>query len=103
VTVSEDDLDQDWGGALPPFAALVAALGDIDEDEEDDEDAAARAKAVDVEQITLTLAIEMSVEPAGSGALLVRGSTPTQWTETSVMPVFHTLTMPIEKATDGEE
>ena len=98
--------------ALPPFAALIAALGDVDEpddDEEDDAYAAARGRVIDVDRITLTLAIEMSVEPAEAGSLRVRGSTPTQWTETSVMPVFHKLTMHIahsensEQATDGEE
>jgi len=97
----EDD-DDGTSDTLPPFAALVAALGDIDEDDDDDE-ADARARVVDVDRITLTLAIEMSVESAGAGALRVRGSTPTQWTETSVMPAFHKLTMHIEKAADGEE
>ena len=101
MTDWEND-EQDASDALPPFAALVAALGDIDEDD-DDEDADVRARVVDIDRITVTLAIEMSVEPLGTGSLRVRGSTPTQWTETSVMPVFHKLTMHIEKATDGEE
>lgn len=101
----ENDVDSASSDALPPFAALVAALGDVDEADED-EYAEARARIMDVDRITLTLAIEMSVEPAEAGSLRVRGSTPTQWTETSVMPVFHKLTMHIEhseQSVNGEE
>jgi len=101
----ENDVDSASSDALPPFAALIAALGDVDEADED-EYAEARARIMDVDRITLTLAIEMSVEPAEAGSLRVRGSTPTQWTETSVMPVFHKLTMHIEhseQSVNGEE
>jgi len=103
----ENDVDSASSDALPPFAALIAALGDVDEaDEDEDEYAEARARVMDVDRITLTLAIEMSVETAEAGSLRVRGSTPTQWTETSVMPVFHKLTMHIEhseQSANGEE
>lgn len=83
--------DKGTESALPPFGDLVAGLADIDED--DDAIAAARAGIMRIERITLALSVELEVAPAGTGELTVHGSTPTQWTETTVMPVFHRLTL----------
>ena len=95
---AEDSEESPW--ALPPFGALVAALGEVDEDDEADEE---RAQIKDIDRISISLAIELAVDSSTSGGLRVHGSTPTQWTETTVMPVFHKLTMHIERDTDGEE
>lgn len=81
-----------WGEDLPPFGVLVEALADI---EPDDDEAVEAAEMMEIEGITLSLAIELAVRGSEDGAPRVRGSTPTQWTETTVLPVFHRLTMHI--------
>ena len=81
-----------WDDDLPPFGVLVEALADI-EPGEDEPDAA--AETMEIEGITLSLAIELAVRESEGGAPRLRGSTPTQWTETTVLPVFHRLTMHI--------
>jgi hypothetical protein len=86
-------------GDLPPFADLVAGLGDIDDE---DDESGVRSTILDIERVAVSLAIECAVDVT-EDALRVLGSTPTQWTETTVMPVFHKLTMHIEKSGDGEE
>ncbi len=82
------------GGAdpyeLPPFAEVVASLADIDDPAEDDD-------AVTVEEIRVGLAIELEVRDPEAAAPRVTGSTPTQWTETTVLPAFHRLTMRITR------
>ena len=81
-----------WGDDLPPFGVLVEALADIEPGEDEPDEAAA---TMEIEGITLSLSIELAVRESESGAPQVRGSTPTQWTETTVLPVFHRLTMHI--------
>ena len=75
---------------LPPFAELVAGLSEIDGDDERERD-----EVMELEGLTLSLAIEMAVRNEEGGFPLVCGSTPTQWTETTVMPAFHRLTLRI--------
>lgn len=105
--VAPDDGDENagFGWALPPFATLVASLGDIGEGEPGDGDSLStdRGDLMEIERVTLSLAIELSVEGRDDGSLRVRGSTPTQWTETTIMPAFHKLTLRIAKNDDGEE
>ncbi len=60
-------------------------------------------RTMDIEGITLSLAIELAVRPDARGQVQVRGSTPTQWTATTVMPAFHKLTMHITREADGQE
>ena len=91
VSDTEDD-DTAWGGDLPPFGVLVEALADI---EPVDDEPNAAADTMEIEGITLSLSIELAVRESEGGAPVVRGSTPTQWTETTVLPVFHRLTMHI--------
>ena len=55
-----------------------------------------------LDEIRLALAIELAVgEEDGEGGTRVMGSTPTQWTETSVMPVFHRLWVRIARTADA--
>jgi hypothetical protein len=90
-TLADGD-EMAWDYDLPPFGVLVEALADI-EPGDDEPDAA--AETMEIEGITLSLAIELAVRETDGGAPVVRGSTPTQWTETTVLPVFHRLTMHI--------
>lgn len=91
---SVDDGDA-WAETLPPFAALVAAMADV----EDDDETGLGDSGLD--EIRLALAIELSVHDGDGGRPRLGGSTPTQWTETTVMPVFHRLAMRIVRATDA--
>jgi hypothetical protein len=105
VTGWEDGRDL---SALPPFADLLAGLADVDLDQLGDEDeseelAQTRAMAMDIERVGLVLPIELTVEPLTDGTVRLAGSTPTQYTETTVMPIFHRLTLHLTKNVDGEE
>jgi hypothetical protein len=77
-----------WGAPLPPLAELVAALADLEGDVE-----------TGLDEIRVGLAVELVV--GGGEDSRVRGSTPTQWTETTVMPVFHRLRLRIGRTTDA--
>ncbi len=55
----------------------------------------------ELEEIVLTLAIELEVRDAGHGEPRVTGSTPLQWTETTVLPVFHRLSLRITRMDDA--
>ena len=80
---------------LPPFADVVGALADIDDATGADDG------TMDVEELRLGLAIELEVRDADGPRPRVTGSTPTQWTETTIMPVFHRLSMRITRETDA--
>lgn len=90
-----------WSADLPPFAELVAGLAQVEDDsEEGAEELATESASVDLEEIKLTLAIELELRDVDGGAPRVTGSTPTQWTETTVLPVFHRLSMRITRTDD---
>jgi hypothetical protein len=89
-TVQETELGGATAYELPPFAEVVASLADIDDPSEDDD-------AVTVEEIRVGLAIELEVRDADAPSPRVTGSTPTQWTETTVLPAFHRLSMRITR------
>jgi hypothetical protein len=91
------DREDEDAYALPPFADLVAGLADVDIDADLDP-----ARAMDVERVTLALPVELTVVPSDDGGVRVRGSTPTQYTETTVMPAFHRLTLHLTKSDDAE-
>jgi hypothetical protein len=88
--------ENDWSDQLPPLAELVAGLSDIDVPDEDE----SAMSAAELEQIRLTLSIELEVREDG-GRTRVTGSTPTQWTETTVLPAFHRLSMRITRSDDA--
>jgi len=76
--------------SLPTLSELVAGLADIGEEAED---AGMRAESVEVD-----LPVEFYVRPASDGEDdgddsdgSIECSPPTQYTETSIMPVFHRL------------
>jgi hypothetical protein len=95
IAPADADEAPSWNEELPPFGVLVTALADI----ENEEGVEAMAS---VEDIRLSLAIEMDVrDEDGTGRPRVAGSTPTQWTETTVLPVFHTLRLHLTRDIDG--
>jgi hypothetical protein len=86
------------GDDLPPLAAmLVALLDDADNtaagDESDDH---VTRQQLSIEEVSITLPVELAVRQAGAGTTVV-ASPPTQYTETTVMPVFHRLSMRLER------
>jgi hypothetical protein len=83
-----------WGAPLPPLAELVAALADLEGDVD-----AVSLDETGLDEIRVGLAVELVV--GGGEDARVRGSTPTQWTETTVMPVFHRLRLRIGRTTDA--
>lgn len=96
-----EPIDPDSGYDLPPFGALIAGLADISEPEDGELDDLSTADIAELEEIKLSLAIELEVRDTDRDAPRVTGSTPTQWTETTVMPAFHRLTMRIAEGYDG--
>jgi hypothetical protein len=86
-----------WSSDLPAFAELVASLGHV----HDGDAAAAAAPSMDLDEVILSLAIELEVRDAESQQPRVTGSTPTQWTETSVLPVFHRLSLRVAREVDA--
>ena len=93
--------EQGWSDELPPLAELVALLGSIDEqdpEDEPDQGAAAAEPCAELEELVLSLAIELEVRDGQGRQPRVTGSTPTQWTETTVLPVFHRLTLHVTRS-----
>ncbi|MGH7694612.1 MAG: hypothetical protein ACRENH_06510 [Gemmatimonadaceae bacterium] len=89
-----------WSTELPAFAELVASLSNVSEPE-DPSVADETERSMDLDEITLSLAIELEVRDADAEQPRVTGSTPTQWTETTVLPVFHRLSMRVARETDA--
>jgi hypothetical protein len=77
---------------LPAFGALLAGLAEID-------DAGDEELAID--EIRIACPVELDVVTEHDTVIEVRGSTPTQWTETTVLPVFHSLGMRITRSDGG--
>ena len=96
LLVDAEAPENDWSDQLPPLAELVAGLSDIDVPDDDE----SAMSAAELEQIRLTLSIELEVREDG-GRTRVTGSTPTQWTETTVLPAFHRLSMRITRSDDA--
>jgi hypothetical protein len=72
--------------ALPMFSALLLGLSVLDADDGPDGEGAAT-----VERIIVGFPTELDVW-TGAGRVIALGSSPpTQYTETTVMPVFHHL------------
>jgi hypothetical protein len=85
----------DW--SLPPIASLVAALADIDEAA-----AVLSDDTITIEELSVASPIELEVVIEDDGALRLTGSTPTQWTETTVLPVFHAIRLTIARSDGGQ-
>jgi len=88
VNQADNELDDDEG--LPPLADLVSGFAAYFEPQ------ANEAMGMIVSDVTVDLPVELDVDVLG----VMRGSTPTQYTETTVMPVFHRLRLRIEASDD---
>jgi len=98
LLVDAEAPENDWSFQLPPFAELVAGLAEIDMS--DDVENEGVIQEAELEEIRLSLSIELEVRDDG-GRTRVTGSTPTQWTETTVLPAFHRLSMRITRSDDA--
>jgi len=76
------DLDDD----LPPLANAVLALADVVPDD-------AEEGVMTLQRLLLSSPVELGVRDAGNAGVLIRGTTPTQRTETTILPVWHQLTL----------
>ena len=89
--------DDSWmDDAVAPFRLLVDALAattDAFVAPAFAPDEPAEGMYVDTMRVTLPFELDMRVEP--DGAVRLAGTAPTQYTRTSVMPVFHSLSMRI--------
>lgn len=79
------------------MAALVAALAEVDESAE-----ALSEGTLSIDALSVSSPIELEVLTKEDGSLRLTGSTPTQWTETTVLPVFHAIRLAIARS-DGEQ
>lgn len=82
---AEDD------GSLPPLADFLVMLAGLDGAE----------GGGTAETIRVDLPVELELESRGEAGLAIGMSPPTQRTETTVLPVFHRLTLHIVR--DGSE
>ena len=74
---------------LPPLSEAVVALTDVIPDDSDD-------RGVTLERLALLSPVELGVGATPWGGLMLRGSTPTQRTETTFLPVWHRLALTLE-------
>lgn len=89
--------------ALPPLAEVVASLVPVfgDEANEVNEDHEAEllppvaVAPLRLEQITLAFPLELEAHTAAGRLVALGASPPTQYTETTIMPVFHHLRLTI--------
>ena len=76
--------------SLLHFSAFVESLtADLGGRVTDEDDIA----SMSVEEVLVTMPVELEISIDESAHLVVGGAPPTQRTETSVMPVFHRLTL----------
>lgn len=89
----EMDADESWvDEALAPFRGFIGMLTATAEPL-DDETAGVRTF---IEALRVSLPFEMDVIVEDSGRVRLAGGPPACYTETSVMPVFHQLTLRVE-------
>lgn len=85
--------------ALPPLAEVVTSLVPVfdqeDEAEVADWPASIAALPLRLEQIELAFPLELEAPTAGGRIVSLGASPPTQYTETTIMPVFHHLRLTI--------
>lgn len=78
--------ERDFTDGLPPFADVVLALAAVAQDD--------RTEAtMDIAQVRVSFPVELEIEADEHGRVSVGGAPPLLRTRTSVMPVFHQLTL----------
>lgn len=81
---------------LMPFADLVQELVAYNGYLEDP----ASGHAMTIERVKLNMPVEIRVTVDDDGTIRLKGSPPTQLTETTIMPVFHQLQMEVMRDDD---
>ncbi|MEP1079876.1 hypothetical protein NDI52_31195 [Leptolyngbya sp. PL-A3] len=76
---------------------LVEQLADFTDPLED----LATGQTLEIERVNIDLPIELNISVNDEGNVTLRSSPPTQTTETTILPVFHRLSLQII-ATDGQ-
>lgn len=84
--------------SLMPFAELCHALTDYEKQRVDPE----TGQVLTVEKIKVDIPIELRVNVDDVGQVTLRGSAPTQRTETSVLPTFHQMQLTVVEVRHGE-
>ena len=85
-----DKPEKPFDESLLYFSAFVESLtADLGGRVTDDDDIA----SMSVEEVLVTMPVELEINIDERAQLVVGGAPPTQRTETSVMPVFHRLTL----------
>lgn len=87
----QTDSDSWVDPALAPFAVLVETLSvpaELEESESGEE-------TMWLQRIGIDLPFEMDVLVGDEGTVRLAGGPPTQYTETTVMPVFHRLRLTV--------
>ena len=83
---------------LLPLADLIHPLTDYEKQRVNPE----TGQVLTVEQIKVDMPIELRVEVDESGQVRLKGSAPTQRTETAVLPVFHQMQLRIVEDRHGQ-
>ena len=105
------DVDADAGEAedpwaeyrLPSLAEMMLAFTWFEGGElrvEGDEEDGMAYDGVDLEALRLNLPVELQVEVDDDGRPRIGVAPPTQTTETTILPVFHRMTIAIERDDD---
>lgn len=84
--------------ALLPFSDLIATLADYEKQRIDSD----TGQVLTVEAIAVHMPVELRVSVDDSGQVTLKGSPPTQRTETAVLPVFHQMKLRIVEARYGQ-
>ncbi len=103
--MSDNSTAPSWSNDLPPLAELVIGLAELDAADDDvdvqggleDSPDGDLEGSAELEEIRLSLAIELEVRDGDAGAPRVTGSTPTQWTATTILPSFHRIAIRITR------
>src|SRR5688500_5580944 len=82
-------------GALAPFSALVPDITAAPDEVIDN----TMGLRLTMQSMRVSLPFEMDVLVGDDGRVRLAGAPPTQYTETSVMPIFHQLTVNIASNT----
>lgn len=91
------DPEHEAEDALPSLAAMIGALLSQEDDDVEPEVEGSPF----IESMTIELPVELALEAGESDALATRCSPPTQYTKTSVMPVFHKLRVRVVRSNGG--
>jgi len=84
---TEDPIDDT---DLPLLSELIEGFMDHFQSKE------ASGVRMNVESVQATLPIELDLQGFDEDNMIIRASTPTQYTATSVMPVFHSISLKME-------